>query len=74
MNAQIKFLPLLLAFAFLISCKTSQPEHSSMPQAGMFKVAILYPNGENKTFDMDYYEKKTHADGSWIFGQKFKIL
>jgi len=24
----------------------------------MFKVAILYPNGDDKTFDMDYYEKK----------------
>ena len=33
-------------------------KHSSIPETGMFKVAILYPNGENKTFDMDYYEKK----------------
>ena len=23
----------------------------------MFKVEILYPNGEDKSFDMDYYEK-----------------
>jgi uncharacterized protein (TIGR02118 family) len=23
----------------------------------MFKVAILYPNGKEKMFDMDYYEK-----------------
>jgi uncharacterized protein (TIGR02118 family) len=22
---------------------------------GMIKVSVLYPNGENKTFDMDYY-------------------
>lgn len=22
---------------------------------GMTKVSVLYPNGENKTFDMDYY-------------------
>jgi uncharacterized protein (TIGR02118 family) len=32
--------------------------HSSTPTVGMFKVAILYPNGDDKTFDMDYYEKK----------------
>jgi uncharacterized protein (TIGR02118 family) len=33
-------------------------KHSSTLETGMFKVAILYPNGEGKTFDMDYYEKK----------------
>lgn len=29
-----------------------------MPKTGMFKVSILYPNGENKNFDMAYYETK----------------
>jgi uncharacterized protein (TIGR02118 family) len=42
----------------LINCKTSNMKQSPIPKPGMFKVAILYPNGENKTFDMDYYEKK----------------
>lgn len=41
-----------------LSCKTAQMNNASMPKAGMYKVAILYPNGDNKTFDMDYYEKK----------------
>ena len=50
--------PLIFAFIGLISCKTGQLKHSSTPVTGMFKVAILYPNGEDKTFDMDYYEKK----------------
>ena len=49
---------LIFAFIALISCKTSQPKQSSTPETGMFKVSILYPNGEDKTFDMDYYEKK----------------
>jgi uncharacterized protein (TIGR02118 family) len=31
---------------------------SSIAETATFKVAILYPNEENKTFDMDYYEKK----------------
>jgi len=48
----------LIAFTSLMSCKTSQPKQSPIPETGMFKVAILYPNGEDKTFDMDYYEKK----------------
>ncbi len=58
MTTKINFLSLIFAFIGLISCKTSQQIHSSTPEAGMFKVAILYPNGEDKTFDMDYYEKK----------------
>lgn len=29
-------------------------------EKGMIKVSVLYPNGEGKTFDMDYYCNK-HA-------------
>lgn len=55
-----KFNYLLLCFAFTacISCKSGQLKNSYFSKAGMFKVTILYPNGEDKTFDMDYYEKK----------------
>ena len=56
---KLRFLPLSLMLMALISCKSTQPKNSSMPEPGTFKVAILYPNGEGKTFDMDYYEK-TH--------------
>ena len=50
---------LLVSFALLtlMSCNTSKTNQSAVPKAGMFKVEILYPNGEGKTFDMDYYEK-----------------
>jgi len=41
----------------LMSCKTSKTATSAIPKPGMFKVAILYPNGDDKNFDMDYYEK-----------------
>jgi len=60
MITKINFFSLIFAFIFigLISCKTSQLKSSSTAKTGMFKVAILYPNGEDKTFDMDYYEKK----------------
>ena len=56
--SKLKYLPLCFTLMVLISCKTSQMKQSSIPETGMFKVAILYPNGEDKTFDMDYYEKK----------------
>ena len=58
MITKINFFSLIIAFLGLIGCKTSQLKHSPTPETGMFKVAILYPNGEDKTFDMDYYEKK----------------
>ena len=48
----------IFVFVGLLSCKTSQLNHVSIPTAGMFKVAILYPNGEDKTFDIDYYVSK----------------
>ena len=57
MTNKISFLLLIFAFTGFTSCKTNQLNHS-LPETGMYKVAILYPNGEDKTFDMDYYEKK----------------
>jgi len=58
MSGKLKFFSLLFAFVGLLSCKTSPMSNTSTPIVGMFKVAILYPNGDDKTFDMDYYEKK----------------
>jgi len=55
---KIKFFLLIFAFISLVSCKTSQLIHASTPGNEMFKVAILYANGEGKTFGMDYYENK----------------
>ena len=39
----------------------------------MFKVAILYPNGEDKTFDMDYYEKKHMPMVARFLGKNLKF-
>jgi uncharacterized protein (TIGR02118 family) len=58
MVSKIVFFPLILIFTGLISCKTSQVKNSPIPAEGMFKVEVLYPNGDGKTFDMEYYEKK----------------
>lgn len=71
----IKLNYLLLIFTFIgsTSCKTSQPKNSSVPQTGMFKVEILYPNGEDKTFDMDYYEKKHMPMVAGFIGKNLKF-
>jgi len=58
MTTKMNFFLLIFAITGFTNCKTSQMNHSSTTEIGMFKVAILYPNGEDKTFDMDYYEKK----------------
>jgi len=47
-----KLIFLLVAFISISSCRSGKP----IP--GMFKVTILYPSGEGKTFDMNYYESK----------------
>lgn len=73
MSTKTKFLPLIFAFIVLISCKTSQQKNSTRPETGMFKVAILYANGEDKTFDMDYYEKKHMPMVAGFLGKNLKF-
>lgn len=58
MATKTKFILLIFVLTILVSCKTTQMKNSSTTKVGMFKVAILYPSGDDKTFDMDYYENK----------------
>jgi len=71
--SKIKFFMVIFAFIGLISCKSSQLKPTAMPQTGMFKVEILYPNGEDKTFDMDYYEKKHMPMVASFLGENLKF-
>ena len=73
MITKTKFFPLIFAFMALLSCKTSQSKQSPTPATGMFKVAILYPNGDDKTFDMDYYEKKHMPMVAGFLGNNLKF-
>ena len=73
MSGKLKFFSLLFAFVGLLSCKTSQVSNPSIPIVGMFKVAILYPNGDDKTFDMDYYEKKHMPMVAGFLGTNLKF-
>lgn len=57
MTTRAKYYAFISAIILLISCKTSKLTPTFLPEPGMFKIAILYPNGKDKTFDMDYYEK-----------------
>ncbi|MEM9672917.1 MAG: EthD family reductase [Cyclobacteriaceae bacterium] len=73
MTTKITFSLLILVFIGLIGCTTSQPNQSALPTAGMFRVAILYPNGEDKTFDMDYYEDKHMPMVAGLLGENLKF-
>ncbi|MFT3933705.1 MAG: EthD family reductase [Chitinophagaceae bacterium] len=73
MTTKINYLLLLLAFLALISWKTNQTNNIVLQEPGMFKVAVLYPAGEGKTFDMDYYEKKHMPMVAGLLGKNMKL-
>lgn len=73
MISKINIFLLILAFVALMGCKTTQLNNSATAEAGMFKVAILYPNGEDKTFDMDYYEKTHMPMVAGFIGENLKF-
>jgi uncharacterized protein (TIGR02118 family) len=70
---KIKFFLVLSICTGLLSCKTSQLIHSSTPGNEMFKVTILYPNGDGKIFDMDYYENKHMPMVAGLLGKNLKF-
>ena len=73
MPTKINLILLIFAFTGFTNCKTSQLKHASTTEIGMFKVTILYPNGEDKTFDMDYYEKKHMPMVAGFLGKNLKF-
>ena len=73
MTAKINFSPLFFALSCLISCDTGQLKPPATLETGLFKVVILYPNGEDKTFDMDYYENKHMPLVAGFLGENLKF-
>ncbi|MBN9385017.1 MAG: EthD family reductase [Chitinophagaceae bacterium] len=69
-----KAILLLLFFGLSLSCLQAQSTDISKVKKGMIKVAILYPNGEGKTFDMDYYTKKHMPMMADFFGSSLKFM
>lgn len=69
----MKYQPFLFAILVLASCKTTRFNSALSPAPGMFKVEILYPNGEDKTFDMDYYENKHMPLVAGFLGDNLKF-
>lgn len=69
-----KIILLFFVFGLSFNCLQAQSTASFQPKKGMIKVTILYPNGEGKTFDMDYYTKKHMPMIATMFGSALKSL
>lgn len=63
----------ILVLGSLMGCKTPQLLHASTPGNELFKITILYPNGEGKTFDMDYYESKHMPMVAGLLGKNLQF-
>lgn len=63
---------LLFALTLLFSCQ--QPVDNNKIKKGMIKVAILYPNGEDKTFDMEYYSTRHMPLAASLFGESLVAM
>lgn len=55
-----------------VSGQQAMTSETSKIKKGMVKVAILYPSGENKTFDMDYYTTKHMPMVAELFGDALR--
>ena len=59
---------LLFGFQQKISTENTQTKK------GMIKVTILYPNGDGKNFDMDYYSNKHMPMVASLLGDSLKLF
>ena len=64
---------LLFAILLLLGCQQDQQTTASVSNEGMIKVTILYPNGEGKTFDMDYYANSHMPMVKSLLGDSLKM-
>lgn len=65
----IAALVVLIGLAFGFQQKTA-----TQTKKGMIKVTILYPNGDGKKFDMDYYSTKHMPMVASLLGDSLKLL
>ncbi|MDC8003924.1 EthD family reductase [Aureisphaera galaxeae] len=67
------FLALLGTLVCFASCQDGASKTSKIKE-GMVKITIMYPNGDGKTFDMDYYASKHMPMLDSLFGDALKHL
>ena len=73
MNTKI-ILAIVGAILLLSSFQQTASTDTAKIKKGMIKVSILYPNGEGKTFDMDYYSNKHMPMCANLFGDSLRLM
>lgn len=63
---------ILAIIAFHVSGQETTPTDANKIKKGMVKVAILYPNSNDKMFDMDYYANKHMPMVASLFGEALR--
>jgi uncharacterized protein (TIGR02118 family) len=69
-----KIILLVAVAALSLGFQQNKSTEGTKIKKGMIKVAILYPNGEGKTFDMEYYSKKHMPMAAELFGNSLKAM
>mgnify|MGYP001802564094 CR=1 FL=1 len=64
----------IASIALFTSCQRSLSAETTTIKKGMVKVMIMYPNGEDKTFDMDYYTTKHMPMVAELMGASLKKM
>lgn len=74
MNAKVLSIAGLVVLAGLVCGFTLKSARQDSPvKKGMIKVTVLYPNGEGKRFDMDYYVSKHMPMIAELLGDSLKL-
>jgi len=69
-----KFSLLFIALGLMFGCQQKKSDDSPKIHKGMIHIAVLYPNGEGKTFDMDYYSNKHFPLIKTLLGDSVKVM
>jgi hypothetical protein len=65
---------LVVLIGLLFGFEQKTPIENSQIKKGMINVTILYPNGEGKKFDMDYYSSKHMPMIASLLGDSLKLF
>lgn len=73
-NRIISIAGLVVLIGLLCGFLPKTPAQNSQAKKGMIKVTILYPNGEGKKFDMDYYTHTHMPMVASLLGDSLKLF
>lgn len=73
-NRIISIAGLVVLIGLLCGFLPKTPVQNTQAKKGMIKVTILYPNGEGKKFDMDYYTHTHMPMVASLLGDSLKLF